>query len=60
LNFKIGYDKGNGWSGYLEGRNLLDTRYISTTIIAEAANDASALFNPGAGRAIYGGLRFRM
>jgi TonB dependent receptor len=32
LNFKIGYDPGIGWSGYLEGRNLLDTRYISTSL----------------------------
>lgn len=60
LNFKIGYDRGAGWSAYLEGRNLFDSRYISTTIIADVATPASALFNPGYGRAIYGGLRYRM
>ena len=61
LNFKIGYDPGGaGWSGYLEARNLFDTRYISSTITAEIATPASALFNPGYGRAIYGGLRYRM
>jgi iron complex outermembrane receptor protein len=60
LNFKIGYDPGIGWSGYLEGRNLTDKHYISTTITAGTATAASQLFNPGMGRAIYGGLRYRM
>ena len=60
LNFRIGYDAGPGWSGYVEARNLLDTRYISSTMTADIATAASALFNPGYGRAIYGGLRYRM
>lgn len=60
LNFRIGYDPGPGWSGYVEARNLLDTRYISSTMTADIATPASALFNPGYGRAIYGGLRYRM
>jgi iron complex outermembrane receptor protein len=30
LKFRIGYDAGPGWSGYVEARNLLDTRYISS------------------------------
>lgn len=60
LNFRIGYDAGKGWSGYVEARNLLDTRYISTAIAAGTATAASELFNPGMGRAIYGGLRYRM
>ncbi len=57
LNLKVGFDQGAGWSGYLEGRNLLDKRYISSTITAETATAASALFNPGYGRAVYAGLR---
>lgn len=60
LNFRIGYERETGWSGYLEGRNLFDTRYISSTITAGTATPASALFNPGSGRAIFGGLRYRM
>ena len=60
LNFKVGYDKGTGWSGYIEGRNLLDTRYISTTVTVGNADPTMALFNPGTGRAVYGGLRYRM
>jgi iron complex outermembrane receptor protein len=60
LNFKIGYDKGAGWSGYIEGRNLLDTRYISTTVTVGRADPTMALFNPGTGRAVYGGVWYRM
>ncbi|MBP2232616.1 iron complex outermembrane receptor protein [Azospirillum agricola] len=58
LNLKIGFDQGSGVSGYLEGRNLLDKRYISSTITAETATAASALFNPGYGRAVHAGMRF--
>jgi iron complex outermembrane receptor protein len=59
LNFKIGYDPGSGWSGYLEGRNLLDKRYIASTVTAGTADLNSELFNPGIGRAVYGGVRFK-
>jgi len=59
FNFKVGYELLKGWSGYIEGRNLLDERYISTTMTAETATAASELFNPGLGRAIYGGLQYR-
>lgn len=59
LNFRIGFEEeSNGWSGYLEARNLLDERYISATIIAGNATATSALFNPGYGRSLYGGLRY--
>jgi iron complex outermembrane receptor protein len=60
LNFRVGYDTGKGWSGYLEGRNLLDARYIASASIAETATAASALFEPGTGRAVFGGLRYSM
>ena len=60
LNFKVGYDRGTGWSGYVEGRNLFDKRYISTTMTAGTATATSALFNPGYGRAVYAGLRYRI
>jgi iron complex outermembrane receptor protein len=58
LNLRFGFDAGEGWSGYVEGRNLTDTRYISTVAVAGTANPASELFNPGTGRAIHGGLRY--
>lgn len=59
LNFRTGYDQDKGWSAYVEGRNLLDERYISTTMTAGTATAASELFNPGTGRAIYGGVQYR-
>jgi iron complex outermembrane receptor protein len=58
VNFRAGYDAGNGWSAYLEGRNLADTHYISTVAVAGVATPASQLFNPGIGRAVFGGLRY--
>ena len=58
LNFRVGYDRTDGWSAYLEGRNLFDKKYIASTSIAETANAASALFEPGTGRAVFG-VRYR-
>ena len=58
LNAKAGFDAGENWSVYLEGRNLTDKRYISTVAIAGVADAASEIFNPGTGRSIYGGVRF--
>ncbi len=58
LNFRIGFDRGTGWSGYVEGRNLLDKRYISATLTADVATPNAELFTPGIGRAVYAGLRF--
>ncbi|HWK54966.1 MAG TPA: TonB-dependent receptor [Hyphomicrobiales bacterium] len=58
LNFRAGFDAGDGWSVYLEGRNLTDRTYIATVAVAGTANAASELFNPGTGRAIFGGVRF--
>lgn len=57
LNFKVGVEQEKGWSAYVEGRNLTDERYISTTITAGTASATSALFNPGTGRAIYAGVQ---
>jgi iron complex outermembrane receptor protein len=59
LNLKLGYDAGEGVSGYVEGRNLTDKRYISTVAIAGTADVGSELFNPGAGRAVYAGVRYQ-
>jgi iron complex outermembrane recepter protein len=55
----VGYDRTDGWSAYLEGRNLLDERYIASASIAETANATSALFEPGTGRAVFAGVRYR-
>ena len=59
LNFKMGYNVGSGFSGYVEGRNLLDKRYISSVAIAGTATTTSEIFNPGTGRAVYAGMSYR-
>ncbi|MBA4130771.1 MAG: TonB-dependent receptor [Hyphomicrobium sp.] len=60
LGAKLGFDNGGQWSAYVEGRNLTDENYIASASIATVANPAtSALFEPGTGRAVYGGIQFR-
>jgi len=59
LGLKLGFDAGEPWSVYVEGRNLTDKRYISTVAIAGVADTGSQIFNPGTGRAVYGGIRVR-
>lgn len=55
---KAGVDDGK-YSMYLEARNIANTAYIASTSIAQYANAASALFEPGTGRAIYAGMKVR-
>jgi iron complex outermembrane receptor protein len=57
---KAAYDDGKHWSGYIEGRNLADKAYIASTSVIDRATSTSRLFNPGTGRAVYAGLRYRM
>ena len=59
LNLKAGFDPGGHWSAYVEGRNLTNKHYISTVAVAGVADAAAELFNPGAGRAVFGGVRFQ-
>lgn len=60
LNLKAGYEAPNAnWSAYIEGRNLSDKRYIANAAIAGTADATAALFNPGTGRAVYSGIRFK-
>ena len=59
LNLKAGFDAGEHWSIYVEGRNLTDKHYISTVAIAGVASSASEIFNPGTGRTVYGGVRYQ-
>lgn len=60
LGFKAGYDPAKNVSFYIEGRNLADTHYIASTSITNAANPAaSALFEPGTGRAVFAGVKYR-
>jgi iron complex outermembrane receptor protein len=58
---KAAYDDGNRFSAYIEARNLADKAYISSTSIIDRADPAtSRLFNPGTGRAVFAGVRYRM
>ncbi|MBA4234020.1 MAG: TonB-dependent receptor [Ralstonia sp.] len=59
LGAKIGFDNGGPWTAYLEGRNLTDETYISSVSIANTANAASRLYEPGNGRAVYGGVQWK-
>lgn len=59
LGAKLGFDNGGNWSAYLEGRNLTDEAYISSASVAAIATPSNNLFEPGTGRAVYGGIQFR-
>jgi iron complex outermembrane receptor protein len=59
LGAKLGFDNGGQWSAYVEGRNLTDENYIASASIDDDANAGSLLFEPGTGRAVYGGIQFR-
>lgn len=52
---KIGYE-GERFTAYLEGRNLSDEHYIASASIATQATATDRLFEPGSGRAVYGGI----
>jgi len=57
---KLGHAVDQGLSWYLEGRNLSDRNYASTTgVIADAAGLDSAQFYPGDGRAVYAGVSWK-
>lgn len=58
LNLKAGFDAGRNWSVYVEGRNLTDKRYLSTVAVSGTATPGAEVFNPGIGRAVFGGVRF--
>jgi iron complex outermembrane recepter protein len=59
LGLKAGMDNGGTYSGYIEARNILDTRYIASASILNVATATSPLFEPGTGRAIYAGIKAR-
>lgn len=59
LGAKIGYE-GEQFTAYIEGRNLTDETYISSVSIAGDANGADGnFFEPGTGRAVYGGVSMK-
>jgi len=59
LGFRAGYEIGEHVSLYLDARNLTNESYIASTSVVAVANANSAVFEPGTGRAIYGGIRLQ-
>jgi iron complex outermembrane receptor protein len=55
---RAGYEREN-YSIYLDARNLSNKAYIASTSINNVANSTSTFFEPGNGRAIYGGVRVK-
>lgn len=56
---RAGFDNGKNFSFYVEGRNLADKAYIASASIINVATPNLALFEPGTGRAVYAGARFK-
>lgn len=57
---KVGYDDGQTWSAYIEGRNLSDEKYIASSGITNVADPAATTqFEPGTGRAFYAGVQVK-
>ena len=59
LGLKAGFDNGGPISAYIEGRNLTNKAYIASTSIINQATATSPLFEPGNGRAVYAGMKYR-
>jgi iron complex outermembrane receptor protein len=60
VGLKLTRDVEHGLSWYVEGRNLADRRYASTTgVIADARGVDAAQFLPGDGRSVYAGVSWK-
>ncbi len=59
LGAKLGFDDGGPITAYIEGRNLTDEAYIASASIAHNAAATDRLFEPGNGRAVYGGVQIK-
>lgn len=59
LGAKIGFDNGGPISAYVEARNLTDEAYIASHAVRGTATAADELFEPGTGRAVYGGVQVK-
>ncbi|MBR0753451.1 TonB-dependent receptor [Bradyrhizobium jicamae] len=57
--FKAGFDNGGPITGYIEARNIADKAYIASASIIDRATPTSPLFEPGTGRAVFAGMRYR-
>lgn len=61
VGVKLGRQVDNGFSWFVEGRNLTDERYAATSsVIANANGNDQAVFNPGEGRGVYAGVEWKL
>ena len=58
LGFRAGFKRSNGFSVFLDFKNLTDQRYASSIdVIADARTEPNPeIFHPGDGRSFYGGI----
>lgn len=60
VGLRIGGEVGEGWSWFVDARNLQDRRWIASTgVVANAMGVDSRNFLPGDGRSFYVGLQWR-
>jgi iron complex outermembrane receptor protein len=55
---RTSYSTGN-WELYVEGRNLLDRRYVATVVVKDQASPSLEMLYPGAPRSVYAGARYQ-
>lgn len=60
VGVQAGYDFRNGLSLFLDARNLTNKRYVSdiSTVANARTASSTAIFYPGSGRSIFGGMRY--
>jgi iron complex outermembrane receptor protein len=59
LGLETGIDLPNGWSLFLDARNLTDKRYVSDiSTVNDARTANTAIFYPGEGRSVFAGIRY--
>jgi iron complex outermembrane recepter protein len=58
---RMGYDSGKSWSAFLEGKNLLNRKYISSSNVVHDFVTAGNpnLYNPGNGLSVVGGMNVK-
>uniref|UniRef100_Q07ME0 TonB-dependent receptor n=1 Tax=Rhodopseudomonas palustris (strain BisA53) TaxID=316055 RepID=Q07ME0_RHOP5 len=59
VGLKAGIDNGGPISAYIEARNIANKSYIASASIIDRATANSPLFEPGTGRAVYAGVKYR-
>lgn len=60
LNARMGWDDGEHWKVFVDGRNLTNEYYTaSVSVTGNAGGADTALFNPGSTRTVFGGFEYR-